>query len=176
MSFEKYTWLIRVMWWLSWIVCIGLIAEACGLVVSWVVSLTVNTEAAKHLYSGLDLSGLLEYDRWFYFSYLSLLVAIPALKAAMVLDLTRILSAVKLESPFTDRIASLLERISMNLLGIWIISLILDGQAKWLAKRGVVAGDPGSMDAYLFAAGLVFVLALIFKRGVQMQSESELTV
>jgi hypothetical protein len=55
------------------------------------------------------------------------------------------------------------------------------GYTRWLAEKGIPMPDTqnlhlGGADVWLFMGVILFVIALIFKRGIEIQSENELTV
>jgi hypothetical protein len=51
-----------------------------------------------------------------------------------------------------------------------------NGQTRWLSKQAGLSLQDWNGAEFLFVAGLVFIVSQIFKRGVEMQSENELTV
>ncbi len=42
--------------------------------------------------------------------------------------------------------------------------------------RGVVTELHWESAGYLFMAGIIFIIALLFERGIEIQSENELTI
>ena len=67
-------------------------------------------------------------------------------------------------------------RISIVALEIGILAIISNAYAKWLMKSGVEVIYESNSTEFLFLAGIVFVIAQIFKRGLEIQNENELTV
>jgi hypothetical protein len=73
-------------------------------------------------------------------------------------------------------VANTLERISYVLFGTWIVGMLSSAYSAWLMKTtgetfvNYVSGE------FIFVAGLVFIISQVFKRGVEIQSENELTV
>lgn len=167
--------ILQVMQVVTWIVYIGLSIEAGGIMVSFFVSL-FNFQAAEDLHLGLGLKHLLDFDQRHYIAYVSLLIAVPVLKASLMYRLIQVLSKVKLESPFTLDVAKILEKMSMTLFGIWIVSLIGHSYANWLTKKTPESFSFEVLDEYLLIAGLVFILSQVFRRGVEIQVENDLTV
>jgi len=90
--------------------------------------------------------------------------------------LIKVLSKVNLQNPFTTEVARLLERISVVLLGIAIVAFMNNAQAGWLLKTNGVAQYKLAIDEFLFMAGLVYIISQVFKRGVEIQTENDLTV
>ncbi|GAB3176802.1 hypothetical protein GCM10027291_39530 [Telluribacter humicola] len=92
-----------------------------------------------------------------------------------------------LSSPFTITVANKLLAISYVLLSIWIISFINKSFNHYLNKRmpevvnamGEIGKDLITFNingAYLLAAGIVYIIAQVFRRGVELQQENELTI
>lgn len=79
-------------------------------------------------------------------------------------------------NPFKMEVAQTLERISYVLFGTWIVGTVSSANTSWLMK---ITGELyGSWDSgeFVFMAGLVFIISQVFKRGVEIQSENELTI
>ncbi|RAU81739.1 DUF2975 domain-containing protein [Pontibacter arcticus] len=165
---------------LFWIVFIGLCIKTGALLFSFFVSLFINPAGSQNLYSGLNLSGLHHFSRHNYISIMSLLIALSALKAYMAFLVIQIFQKIDLSQPFNVMVSKLINNISEVALGAGILAIIAEGYAKWLYKKSPDIGnlhqyfDNGS--EFLFLAGIIFVIAQIFKKGVEIQSENELTV
>jgi hypothetical protein len=160
---------------LAWIAFIGFLINAGAILVSTGVSL-VNANAAKNLYQGLDLSEPREMN-WLYYTWaVSLMVAMPVMKAMIWFYVIKILSVLTPEDPFKMEVARKLERISYLLLGTWIVGMVGNPKYSWFAK---ITGELPGVDVseeFIFMAGLVFIISQVFKRGVEIQSENDLTV
>jgi len=160
---------------LAWLTFIGLMIKAGAILISYTVSIG-NPNGAKNLYMGLNLYNLRQYNFLHYTNAVSFMVAIIALEAFTAYLVIIVLSKIKLSNPFTAEVSRLLERISYIIFVTWLVSLFYEIHTKWL--MGKVAGlqeNPSSVEA-LFLAGVVFIFSQIFKKGVELQSEHELTV
>ncbi len=163
---------------ISWIIFIGLCIKAGALIISTSISLFINQEAARDLYLGLDLFNLYEYDKWYYIAVISLIISIAVLNAYMFYLVIKIFLKFDLKNPFTPHAADLISKISYVALGIGILSIISNDYNKWLITHRVdpyLTLDFGS-EALLFMAGILFIVAYIFKHGVKIQSENDLTI
>ena len=163
---------------ISWIIFIGLCIKAGALIISSCVSLFVNHEAAKDLYLGLDLSNLYEYDKWYFIAVISLIISIAVLKAYMFYLVINIFLKFDLKNPFTLNTANLISKISYVALSIGVIAIISNDYNKWLITHRVethILFDFGA-EGVLFMAGILFIVSYIFKHGVKLQSENELTI
>lgn len=68
--------------------------------------------------------------------------------------------------------------ISYLLLGVWILMAIIGKTyAYYLAtSTGIALPAKYTGDEYFFIAGIVYIISQIFKRGIEMQEENQLTV
>ncbi len=160
---------------LSWITFIAMLINAGAIMVSYTVGI-VNPDAIKKMYEGSDLYNLRQFDFWQYTAIVSFKVAIALLEAYTAYLVIKVLSGIKLANPFTMEIAELLEKISHIILGTWVVSMLYNAHINWLVKR--VDGLPENLISgeFIFLAGVVYVIAQVFKKGVELQSENELTV
>jgi hypothetical protein len=86
------------------------------------------------------------------------------------------LSKINLVNPFKMEVALTLEKISYVLFGTWIVGILSSAYTSRLLKiTGELFGS-WMTGEFIFMAGLVFIISQIFKRGVEIQSENELTV
>jgi len=167
--------ILTVMNVLAWITCIGLWIKAGAILVSFAVTL-LNPEGAKDLYEGLDLSSVRQISLWQYAGVISFKIAITLMEAHIAFLVIKVLSTIKMSNPFTIQVSNLLEKISYVMFSTWIIAMISDAQVKWLSKsiggleQNLISGE------FIFLAGVVFVISQVFKKGVQIQLENELTV
>jgi hypothetical protein len=167
--------ILVVMYFLAWVAMIGFLIKAGGILFSYSISI-VSPDAAKYLYDGLDLHELREFNFWHYTLSISFLVVFPLMKAYVSFLALKTLSEVNMINPFTSEVSDKLERISYALLGAWMIAMLSNAHTSWIQHRiGVLQGDWIAGD-FIFMAGLVFIISKVFKRGVELQSENDLTV
>lgn len=167
--------ILQVMHVLTWIAFIGLMIDTGAVLVSYVVS-CVNPEAAKHLYKELNFEELREFGIWQYTMSISFIIAVSGMKAYVLFLVIKALSKVNLANPFTNEVVEILENISYILLGIWIVAVMNNEHADWLLKQSGINSKMLSSEEFIFVAGLVFIISQVFKRGVEIQSENDLTV
>ncbi len=159
-----------------WIIFIGLCIETGATLLSFLVSLFKNPEAVKNLYMGLDLSAVFEANKNYYIYIFLFIISILILKTCMAYLVIKIFLVIDMSNPFSFEIAALISAISRVALGAGIISIIAEGSADWMTKRGVPVAYTWSGGEFLFLAGIIFFIAQIFERGVLLQSENDLTV
>lgn len=167
--------ILTIMHILTWVVFIGLLIETGAILFSYGASY-INPEAANDLYGNVNLYNLRQYDFYYYSALVSFMVVVSGMKAYLSYLVIKILARVNLQNPFIMEVAKKIETISHVLLGIWIVSILYNVQGSWLSKRTDEYIETWNAGAFLFMAGLVFIISQIFKRGVEIQAENELIV
>lgn len=162
---------------ISWIAFTVAAVEALMKVVVFAISF-INVDMAMTL-SGTDmkLTELRKNHLVEYVFLVSFLLVVAGLNVQVWEKVKNVLTKINLKNPFSHEIAKMLETLGYLLFSIWLVSLIADGYVQFLSKR-IEGLDRGfEMDyLYLFNAGIVFIVSQIFKRGVELQEENELTV
>lgn len=165
---------------LIWILFIGSCIKTGALLFSFVVSIVVNEAASNNLYMGLNLSELYQYNMSYYLIMIGFILYLAAMKTYILYQLIKIFTELNLVHPFSEKISRLVSEISVNALVIGIVSLI--GEKFWveMIKQGVKFPNLneylGGAAEFLLLGGIIFVIAQVFKRGIELQSESELTI
>ena len=167
--------ILKVMLVLTWLAYIGVIIKTGAILISYGVSY-FNPQASLNLYMGLNLNPLRELNFWYYTCTVSFIVATLAMKAFVLSLVIKVLSKVNLMNPFKIEVANTLEKISQVLLGIWVVAFLNNSYMGWLLKSTGIEQEQLATEEFIFVAGLVFIISQIFKRGVEIQSENELTV
>ncbi|MBC3540871.1 DUF2975 domain-containing protein [Rufibacter sp. H-1] len=168
--------ILRVMNVIFWVLFIGLCIKTGAILVSFAVSLFVNAEGAKDLYQGLDLSELYHFNRSLYIQTVSLFIALTGLKAYIAYLVVKVFLKFKLARPFSQQLVTLFSKVSYYAVGAGIIALIASGHSKFVLKKGIAIPLHWGSEEILFFAGVIYILALIFKKGAELQAENDLTV
>ena len=167
--------ILGVMYVLAWIAFVGMVVQAGAILISYGVSVA-NPVAAKDLYMKMNLYGLRQSNFWYYTGKVILMIALLVLKAYTAWLVVKVLSRIKLKNPFTMETAKTLERISYFILVTWILDLLHNAYTKWLSEGLAGLRDSLVLNETIFLAGVIFVIAQIFKKGVEIQSENDLTI
>ncbi len=166
--------ILKVMNVLSWIVFIGLCIKTGAILISYFVSIS-TPEAAQNLYAGLDLSEYYNHSFKQYTFIVSYKVALFATEAYIAFLVTKLLSALNLEKPFNLEVQKLMQSISYSIFNLWILAMVHNTHVQFTGKRYHFSMDLFSSD-FIFLAGVIFIFAQIVKRGIEIQSESDLTI
>jgi len=161
---------------LFWIIFIGLCIKTGAILVSFLVSIFVNSEGAKDLYFGLNLFELYSYNIQYYVFIVSMILVVTGLKTYISYLIVKIFMKFKLSKPFGLELTNLFLGISYSSMITGIIAVFADGFCKWIMKKGVTLPIEWGGDEILFFAGVIYILALVYKKGTDLQTENELTV
>ena len=162
-----------------WVIFVGYCVRTGALLFNFVFSL-FRPVATHNLYLGLDLSALYAQHQPLYTDILMGIIALSAGKAYVFFMTTQLFAAINLATPFNDRVATLITRITSCTFFIGLASVIADELVAKLANNGYpmsgVAGFWNDGGVYLTMSAILFVIALIFKKGIALQKENELTI
>ena len=163
---------------LALLAAIGFSIE-CGAQLLTFVSSFINPEwSKKTLSASKQWFQILDYSAAYYSFGMSLLILSSALKATVWYLMLGLLQKLQLRSPFSMDVTKKLEKLAYLLLGVWVlIAFIGKTYLHYVVKAtGINLTDFSSGDEYLFIAGIVYIISQIFKRGIEMQEENQLTV
>ena len=166
--------LLIVMNILAWVVFIGLLIEAGAVITSYLVSIG-NAQAAKNLYRGMDLYAYRSHNFTQYTFVVAYKVILYILQSYIAFLMTGLLSRLNISRPFNANVVRLMQRIAYSILSVWAVAMIHNIHIDILEKSyGQVTGHISG--EFIFLAGIAYVFAQMFKRGVEIQSENELTI
>ena len=174
--------MLKILYVISWIIFIGVCIEAGSFIVNALFAL-VNPAVVSHLWQQVDLSSLYKYNPGYFFVEMLLMSIVAVLRACMFYLIVKILHDKKLNmsQPFSKEVGRFIFKVSYLALGIGLFCWWGVKYTEWFVKLGVKMPDVqylrlGGADVWLFMGVTLFVIAQIFKRGIEIQSENELTV
>lgn len=164
---------------MAWVIFIGLSIEAGGLIVNFIFSI-YNPEMVQNLYQKLDLSDLYERSKWAFFTMYSFILVISLLKAVLFYVVVTLVSHIDLLKPFNNLVSKQILQISYFTLSIGLLSYTAQQSAESLQERGFITDNLNQFwsdsQAFILMAAVIYIIAIIFKKGVAIQTENDLTV
>jgi hypothetical protein len=167
---------------LSWIIFIGLCIEAGGLLFNTGYAL-YKPIIAKYFWKGADFSALYAYDKGYFMTQTGLMSIVTVLKALIFYLIIKLFyeKQFSMAKPFHPAVTGFVFNIAYLCLGAGIFSYWGANYAGWLGEKGVPMPDIhfmgiGGADVWLFMAVVLIVIGQVFKKGTELQTESELTV
>ena len=175
--------MLKVLHVLAWIIFIGVCIEAGGFLFNAIYTLTLSPAYAGRLWQQVDLSALYQYDKSYYFTEATLIVIVAILRAILFYLIVKILYDKKLNlaQPFNKEVGRFILNVSYLSFGIGLFSFWGTRYTGWLITKGVnmpaiESLRIGGADVWLFMGVTLLVIGQIYKKGIEIQTENELTV
>src|SRR5690606_173884 len=163
----------------AWLIFVGLSIAAGGLLVNFFFSL-YNPEFVGNLYQKLDLTEMYNASKMAYFGMYSFILIISILKACLFYIVIHLMHKMDLSKPFNDFVAKQISQISYFTLSIGVLSYVARQSAKNLIHHGFVTDNLDQFwadsQAFIIMGAVIYIIATIFKKGVEIQNENDLTV
>ncbi len=163
----------------AWLIFVGLCIEAGGLIVNFFFSL-YKPEFVQNLYQKLDLTEMYKDSRLTFFGVYSFILTISILKACLFYTVIRLMHTMDLSKPFSTFVARQFLQISYYTLSIGLLSYIARQLVKNLMHHGFVTDNLNQFwadsQAFILMGAIIYIIATIFKKGVDIQNENDLTV
>lgn len=163
----------------AWLIFVGVSIEAGGLIVNFIVSL-VNPSFVSNLYQKLDLTYIYKDSPLPFFGVYSFILVLAILKCVLFYIVVRMMHKMDLSKPFDTYVSRQTSLVSYYALSIGFLSYMAKEVTRNLAHYGYDMASLnhfwGDSEAYVFMGAVVYIIATIFKKGVELQSENELTV
>jgi hypothetical protein len=170
--------------WLSiqvicWIIFTGLCIQSGTLIFNFIYSL-FRPVATHNLHLGLDLSKIYIQSKTIYILLFSIAIIISILKAVAFYFVIKLFTKLKLIKPFTETVSNLILQICYYSFSAGFLSYIAHHFTKNIAHKGydvnLIERYWSDNGAYLMMSAILFVVALVFQKGVKLQTETDLTV
>jgi hypothetical protein len=176
---QKSAYIFKSLQVVAWFIFVGVCIEAGALAVNFVYSLW-NPLVLKNLYNKLDLSAMYEQSQFVFFLMYSFILSISLLKAFLFYDVIKLVGKLDLQKPFSEFVSKQISRVSSLSLTIGLLTVIASQVVKSISQKGFDVNQLNEYwtdgEAFIFMAAILFIIATIFKRGIELQSENDLTV
>lgn len=176
---KKTDFLLKALHVLSWIIFIGLCIESGALIFNFTYSI-YQPIAAHNIYKGMDLSSLQENNFAHFIGLMSFIVVLSTLKAYLFYLVIKIFMKLNFVKPFSEDIVKLIEKISSEVFSIAIVGLVAEQYSKRLLQSGYEISHTQEYwkdsGAFMFMAAIIFVIAQVFKKGIELQNENDFTI
>ena len=164
---------------ISWVIFIGLCIETGALLFNYIYSL-FRTVATNNLYQGLNLSELYNQSTTLYSYLFSMVIFVSGLKAYVFYLVIKLFMKLNLAKPCDEGVRYYITQISWFVFFTGMSSYIAHRFTKHLVQKGyevdAVSHFWSGTEAFLLMAAVLFVIAQIFKKGIELQHENDLTV
>jgi Protein of unknown function (DUF2975) len=163
----------------SWVLFIGLSIESGGLLVNFIFSV-FRPEFVQNLYQKLDLSELYRRSQIAFFSLYGFILVISILKAVLFYVAVLLVTYIDLSKPFNGKVSQQISLMSYLTFSIGILSYLARHMAKkWLQHGNEMAKLSRFWEdghAFILMAAVIYIIAVVFQRGIELQTEKDLTI
>lgn len=163
----------------AWIIFVGLSIESGGLIVNFIYSI-FKPEVVSKLYNKLDLSEMYEKSTTAFYMMYSFILAISVLKSVMFYIVIMLVTKLDMSNPFNGYVSRKILQISYFTFSIGLLIYLAKESSKHLSKRGfdvsMINQFWGDSSAFILMGAVIYMIALIFKKGIELQNENDLTV
>ena len=180
---SKTDYTLKVLNVVSWIIFVGVCIEAGGFISNSFFTLLLRPVGASKFWTEVNLSALYNYNQSYYVSVISLMNIVAVMRALMFYFIVKIFHDKKLNlsQPFNETIRRFIIKIAYLSLGIGLFSFWGAKYTEGLVSQGVKIPEIqylrlGGADVWLFMGVTLLVIAQIFKKGIELQNENDLTV
>lgn len=168
---------------LSWIIFIGVCIEAGGFIFSTFFTLYLNPNGATKFWHIVNLSDLYNYNKNYFIALTSQMIIVAVLRALLFYIIIKIFYEKKLtvSQPFNETIRRFIFNVAYLSLAIGLFSFLGAELAENIAAKGINIPDLkylriAGADVWLFMGITLLVIAILFKKGIEIQNEIDLTV
>ena len=159
---------------IGWIIFVGLSIEAGGIIVNFIFSIFKPT-VLHLLYQKLDINIIKQDNPLLFYLLYSFLISFTVLKSLLFYNVI-----LDLQKPFDPFISKQIMRLSYFTFSIGIISEIAHHLTSFALKYGndvaYLSAYWAEKNAFITMSAIIYIIAVVFKKGVELQNENDLTV
>ncbi|MDP5094084.1 MAG: DUF2975 domain-containing protein [Polaribacter sp.] len=163
----------------AWLIFVGLCIEAGALIVNFVYSI-FKPEIVGKLYQKLDLQEMYQLSKWVFFRMFSFVLVVSLLKAYLFYLVILLVTKFDLSKPFNEFVSEKISQISYFTFSIGFVSYIARQAGKNITNKGIDTQMLNQFwvdsQAFILMSAVIYIIAIIFKKGIELQHENDLTV
>lgn len=174
---------LKILHVLAWIFYLGLMVEAGAIIVNTCITLFINPEGARNFWEKVDFMALYNFDSGHFFILTLVMSIVAVLKTLLFHQIIKLFSnkTLSFSQPFTPELKKFMLKLTYLALAIGLFSNCGANFYHWLTTQGIPAIDMKKIhldgaDVWLFMAVLFFIAVQLVKKGIEIQTENELTV
>lgn len=168
---------------ISWIIFVGLCIQAGGFITNTIATLVLNPRGASRFWKEVDLSAVYDYSQATFVTLAVLLIIVTVLKALLFYFILGVFHDKKLDlyKPFNETIRRSVLNMAYLSLGIGLFAFWGTNVVEALDQQGVAISAQHDLkiagaDVWLFMGITLLIIGFVFKKGIELQNENELTV
>lgn len=164
---------------ITYIIFIGLCIQTGTFLFNFVFD-HLRPQFSDQLYLQLGLKETFEQNIGVYNTLMITSIIVSGLKAFLFYLVIKLIEKVNIDQPFSESVEKGLLRISSFVLIIGLLGKVAQKIADAFIEKGYNVGIIeqywDDADTFLLFSAVIFVIAHIFKKGIELQQENELTI
>ncbi len=175
--------MLKILYFISWVLFIGLCIDAGGFLTNTIYTSVIDSKLAKNFWGTLDLSGVYFNDFKHFLLLTTIMNIVAIFKALLFYSIVKLLHDKKLnmKQPFNYELGKFISNIAYITLFIGLFSFWARNYVNWLESKTIQVPSITSLkidghDIWFFMGIVLLVIAQIFRRGIEIQQENELTI
>jgi hypothetical protein len=130
----------------------------------------------KKFHNGIDFSKIWQIDTATFNVLILFIVLVNILKINLFSAAIKILKKIDLQNPFEQDFIPLFKRISLLAFIIGFSSILVKGYIEIFVSNDLLLSTQIGESSYLWFAAIVYIAAMVYERGISIQSENDLTI
>lgn len=164
---------------IAWIIFVALCIEAGALLFNFIYS-EFNPVVLSDLYEKLNLSEMYKRSSATFYVMYTFILVIAFFKAGLFFEVIKLVSKFDLDRPFSNFVSKQINSISYMTFVIGLVSISARQTTKNLSNKGFDLNRLNDFwvdsQTYILMAGVIYAIATIFKRGIELQNENDSTI
>ena len=166
--------ILKIATFFSWFAFIGLMIKSGVILITYLLSIS-KPEVSKNMYESLNL---FEYYNHSFINYSVIVlykIILFSVEAYIAYLIIKLLKKLNLKKPFNISVPTLMKKISFAIFYLWVIAIVHNTHIQIIGKKHNFELSLFSSD-FVFLSLVIFIFAQIVKRGIEIQSENDLTI
>ncbi len=164
---------------IAWIIFVGLSIEAGAIIVNFIFSI-FKPEFVGKFYQKLDLSAMYRQNQMSFYTIYAFIIVIVVLKAYLFYLVVEMMHKLDLNKPFNNLVSKQITQISYLTFSIGLLSYVAQETVGRILRKSYEVGNLNQFwtdsRAFILMAAIIYVISVIFSRGIELQNENDLTV
>ena len=134
------------------------------------------TDSVLKYYDGIDFTNIWKNDKLAFNILLLSAIVITILKIILFRSALTLLNKINLNNPFNSDLTWLLKQISILAFVIGFISIFLKLYIEIAVSSDLLLSTQMGESGFLWLSAIVYLVSLLYHKGLFLQSENELTI
>lgn len=168
---------------IAWLVFVGLCMEAGGFLFNTFYTLFYNPIGAEFFWNKLNFLNLYNFDKGYFTIFVFLLSIVVVFKAILFYLIIGLFNnkSISINKPFNNVVQKFLINIACVSLFISILSHMAFKYFLWFQLKNIILPSMHLLpisghDVWFFMSIVLFVIAQVFKKAIEIQQENDLTI